>query len=72
MISTELTPEVRPEGSCEGSMLSVPAKIQPHHQDRLAVVYVRQSTPQQVLGVGASRIDGLAVQPPASKKGQIP
>ena len=27
----------------------MPAKIQPHHQDRLAVVYVRQSSPQQVL-----------------------
>jgi len=27
----------------------VPAKVQRHHQDRLAVVYVRQSTPQQVL-----------------------
>jgi len=26
-----------------------PAKIQSHHLDRLAVVYVRQSTPQQVL-----------------------
>jgi hypothetical protein len=24
-------------------------KIQPHHRDRLAVVYVRQSTLQQVL-----------------------
>lgn len=30
---------------------SIPAagKIQPHHLDRLAVVYVRQSTPKQVL-----------------------
>ena len=26
-----------------------PAKIQPHHRDRWAVVYVRQSTPRQVL-----------------------
>ena len=26
-----------------------PGKIQPHHLDRLAVVYVRQSTPKQVL-----------------------
>ncbi len=24
-------------------------KIQPHHRDRLAIVYVRQSSPQQVL-----------------------
>ena len=26
-----------------------PAKVRPWHRDRLAVVYVRQSTPQQVL-----------------------
>lgn len=26
-----------------------PGKVQPCHQERLAVVYVRQSTPQQVL-----------------------
>jgi DNA invertase Pin-like site-specific DNA recombinase len=29
--------------------LPAPGKIQPHHLDRLAVVYVRQSTPKQVL-----------------------
>ncbi len=32
-----------------GSETIVPGKIQPHHRDRLAVVYVRQSSPQQVL-----------------------
>ena len=30
-------------------------KIQPHHLERLAVVYVRQSTPQQVLDHRESR-----------------
>ena len=29
--------------------LAGPGKIQPHHRDRLAVVYIRQSSPQQVL-----------------------
>jgi len=33
----------------DGSGLLIPPKIQPRHQDRLAVVYVRQSSPQQVL-----------------------
>jgi len=33
----------------EGVHSSAPAKVRRHHQDRLAVVYVRQSTPQQVL-----------------------
>ena len=32
-----------------------PGKLQPWHHDRLAVVYVRQSSPQQVLGL--SRVD---------------
>jgi DNA invertase Pin-like site-specific DNA recombinase len=32
-----------------GSETIVPGKIQPHHRERLAVVYVRQSSPQQVL-----------------------
>jgi DNA invertase Pin-like site-specific DNA recombinase len=32
-----------------GSGTFGPGKIQPHHRDRLAVVYVRQSSPQQVL-----------------------
>lgn len=31
------------------------SKIQPHHRERLAVVYVRQSTPQQVLDHRESR-----------------
>ena len=29
---------------------SRPAKVQPWHLERLAVVYVRQSSPQQVMG----------------------
>ena len=37
MISTELTPEVRLAASSEASASLAPAKIQPHHQDRLAV-----------------------------------
>ena len=36
-------------GISDGHPGSPPAKIQPHHLDRLAVVYVRQSPPQQVL-----------------------
>ena len=49
MIDTELTPQVGREAPFQPPTSSVPAKIQPHHQDRLAVVYVRQSTAQQVL-----------------------
>jgi DNA invertase Pin-like site-specific DNA recombinase len=33
----------------EASATLIPPKIRPRHQDRLAVVYVRQSSPQQVL-----------------------
>ena len=38
-------------GPVMNNPVSIPAagKIQPHHLDRLAVVYVRQSTPKQVL-----------------------
>ncbi|MBB5109655.1 recombinase family protein [Streptomyces spectabilis] len=32
----------------------VEGKVQPRHRDRLAVIYIRQSTPQQVLGHGES------------------
>ena len=32
-----------------GSSLIAGGKIQPQHRDRLAVVYIRQSSPQQVL-----------------------
>jgi len=56
MIGTEPTrPVERAIGSPPGSTApqgchpSAPAKVRRHHQDRLAVVYVRQSTPQQVL-----------------------
>ena len=41
MIGTELAPSVEATG--------LPQKVQHHHQDRLAVVYVRQSTAQQIL-----------------------
>lgn len=41
MISTEPTP------TAPGTLM--PTKIQPGHRDRWAVVYVRQSSPQQVL-----------------------
>jgi hypothetical protein len=41
MISTEYASEV--------AETLMPTKIQPCHRDRLAVVYVRQSSPQQVL-----------------------
>ena len=49
MITTEPASEVRSGVTPEVSTPLMSAKIQPHHQDRLAVVYVRQSTPQQVL-----------------------
>ena len=49
MITTEPTPEVRSAVPSEVSTSQMPAKIQHHQQDRLAVVYVRQSSPQQVL-----------------------
>jgi len=39
----------KPPTAPEPIRSQVPAKVQHHHQDRLAVVYVRQSTPQQVL-----------------------
>ena len=41
MICTERSPEA--------SMVPMPGKIRAQHRDRLAVVYVRQSSPQQVL-----------------------
>src|SRR4051794_13374755 len=41
-------PNAPPKQSGEFAVLSRPAKIQAWHLDRLAVVYVRQSTPQQV------------------------
>jgi len=49
MIGTEAVGDVRADTAAEVCSRSIPAKIQPRHQDRLAVVYVRQSTPQQVL-----------------------
>lgn len=49
MIRTEPALDVRPDVISEQSNLAVPAKIEAHHQDRSAVVYVRQSSPQQVL-----------------------
>ena len=49
MIDTQLAPEVDREAPFQPPTSSVPVKIHPHHQDRLAVVYVRQSTAQQVL-----------------------
>jgi DNA invertase Pin-like site-specific DNA recombinase len=38
-----------PPSSGSGPLSVTPAKIQAHHRERLAVVYVRQSSPQQVL-----------------------
>jgi len=49
MIEVESTSEVRSRVTSEVSTPLTPAKIQSHHRDRLAVVYVRQSSPQQVL-----------------------
>jgi len=49
MIRAEPALEVRPDVISEQSNPAVPAKIEAHHQDRSAVVYVRQSSPQQVL-----------------------
>lgn len=48
MILTEPVSEARPVAGLE-VRADFPAKIRSHHQDRLAVVYVRQSTAQQVL-----------------------
>ncbi len=48
MILTEPVLEARPQAGLEFRP-ALPAKIRSHHQDRLAVVYVRQSTAQQVL-----------------------
>jgi DNA invertase Pin-like site-specific DNA recombinase len=49
MIGIEPVPAARMPAGREGSSTLVPSKIKPQHQDRLAVVYVRQSTQQQVL-----------------------
>ena len=49
MIHTELPAEVRPEEVSLPRPPAIPHKVQRHHLDRLAVIYVRQSTPQQVL-----------------------
>jgi hypothetical protein len=48
MILTEPVTAARPEAGLDPSS-DLPTKIRSHHQDRLAVVYVRQSTAQQVL-----------------------
>src|SRR5262249_20393103 len=49
-INTSSTPGSRPPTAPHASIIEParPAKIQPWHLERLAVVYVRQSTPQQV------------------------
>lgn len=49
MIGIETPSRTTPGGCSQAIASSIPAKIQPRHRDRLAVVYVRQSTPQQVL-----------------------
>jgi DNA invertase Pin-like site-specific DNA recombinase len=49
MIGTEPTSQAASDTSSPVVASSLPAKIQRRHRDRLAVVYVRQSTPQQVL-----------------------
>ncbi len=53
---------------------STPAtgKIQPHHQDRLAVVYVRQSTPKQVLENRESTDRQYQLAPRAAALGRRP
>lgn len=49
MIKTEPASKVQPDVIPEESNREVPAKIEGHHLDRWAVVYVRQSSAQQVL-----------------------
>ena len=49
MIAVEPTSEIQPDATAGVFPPVIPTKIQPHHRDRLAVVYVRQSSPQQVL-----------------------
>ena len=51
MIGTEPACPPAPDAGWRPAGDRVPAKIQPRHQDRWAVVYVRQSTPRQVLAV---------------------
>jgi len=49
MIAVEPASEIQPDATAGVFPPVIPTKIQPHHRDRLAVVYVRQSSPQQVL-----------------------
>jgi len=49
MIHAEAPREARQDAGTPTPTPQVPLKVRPNHQDRLAVVYVRQSTPQQVL-----------------------
>jgi len=41
--------DVQQRSTADASGIRAPAKLQAHHLNRLAIVYVRQSTPQQVL-----------------------
>lgn len=49
MISTKPAGQGCPDIVPEKSNLAVPGKVESHHLNRLALVYVRQSSPQQVL-----------------------
>jgi hypothetical protein len=40
---------IREQRAGPASSVETPEKVQPWHRDRLAVVYVRQSTAQQVI-----------------------
>ena len=67
MIATDRTTASRhqvtqpplPLAECSGR-----TKIQPHHRDRLAVVYVRQSTQRQVL----EHAESTALQYPLARR----
>ena len=41
--------DAQKRATVDASGIRAPAKLQAHHRERLAIVYVRQSTPQQVL-----------------------
>src|SRR5262245_30873167 len=52
--------------------LPVGAKVKPHHLTRLAIVYVRQSTPQQVLNNRESTARQYALKQRAIQLGWSP
>jgi len=48
-MSSQESPASEKRASSDSGAFRASTKLQPHHRDRLAIVYVRQSSPQQVL-----------------------